>query len=257
MLRNEARIIISCVTPSRCASINWQTRHAPAGVGQVLVLVDCAEFGQAPVAVTDGARVRRLDERKLVHFTELESEHAQDHAGQRRAQDFRIAVLRPRVEIFFVVQAHADSRTDAAAAALALLGSCLRDRLDVQALKLVALRVALDARGAGINHIADARHGQRGLRDIGGEDDAANRARLEHSILFVGRKARVQRQDFGRAIVAPRQCQVSVANLALAGQEDQCIAARVLARDFIECGDDLLALGQVVALGNGVRVFFP
>ena len=53
---------------------------------------------------------------------QVERRHAQDHGGQRRAQDFRIGVRRARVEILLVVQAHADAVLHAAAAAGALVG---------------------------------------------------------------------------------------------------------------------------------------
>ena len=54
----------------------------------------------------------------------------------------------------------------------ALVGRRLRDLLDLQLLDLVAEAVALDAREPGVDHVADARHGQRGLGDVGREHDA-------------------------------------------------------------------------------------
>ena len=64
------------------------------------------------------------------------------------AQDFRIGVARPRLEIGLRIQAVADAGGDAAAAALALVGAGLRDRLDVQAVELLPRAVALDPRHA-------------------------------------------------------------------------------------------------------------
>ena len=68
---------------------------------------------------------------------------------------------------------------DAAAAAGALVRRRLADRLDLQLLDLVAVAVALDARHAGVDHVADARHRQRGLGDVGRQHDAARAVRLE------------------------------------------------------------------------------
>ena len=117
--------------------------------------------------------------------------------GQRGAQDFRIGVTRTRLEVGFGIQAVADAGGDAPAAALALVGAGLRDRLDVQAVELLPRAVALDPRRARVDHVADARHGQRGLGDIGGQHDAALRCRDEHAVLVARRQPRVQRQHFG------------------------------------------------------------
>ena len=61
----------------------------------------------------------------------------------------------------------------------------LADRLDRQLLDLAAKAVALDARRAGVDHVADARHRQRGLGDVGGEHDAARAVRREHLVLLL------------------------------------------------------------------------
>ena len=52
----------------------------------------------------------------------------------------------------------------------------LRDLLDLQQRRLVAHAVALDAREPGVDHVADAGHGERRLGDIGREHDAPARA---------------------------------------------------------------------------------
>jgi hypothetical protein len=99
--------------------------------------------------------------------------HAQDDGGQRGAQDFRLGELGPLQEFLLVVQADAHAIGHAAATAGALVGGRLRDRLDLQLFDLVAVAVALHARQAGIHHVADAGHGQRGLGHVGGQHDAA------------------------------------------------------------------------------------
>jgi hypothetical protein len=73
----------------------------------------------------------------------------------------------------FFVQADADAVGHAAATAGALVGGRLRDRLDLQLLDLVAVAVALHARQAGVDHVADAGHGQRGLGHVRRQHDAA------------------------------------------------------------------------------------
>ena len=88
-------------------------------------------------------------------------------------------------EIGLVVEADADAVGDAAAAAGALVRRGLADRLDRQLLDLAAKAVALDARRAGIDHVADAGHGQRGLGDVGREHDAARAVRREDLVLLL------------------------------------------------------------------------
>jgi hypothetical protein len=79
-------------------------------------------------------------------------------AGERRAQHLGIgeapaAVRNPSSPYR---RMHTPSLHPTAAAG-ALVGRRLRYRLDLQLLDLVAVAVALDARRAGIHHIADAR----------------------------------------------------------------------------------------------------
>ena len=73
---------------------------------------------------------------------------------------------------------------DPPAAAGALVGRGLADRLDRQPLHLGAHRVARDAGDAGVDDVADAGDGQRGLGDVGGQHDAAPGVRGEDAVLL-------------------------------------------------------------------------
>ena len=83
------------------------------------------------------------------------------------------------------------------AAALALVGAGLADRLDRQPLHLGAVAVAGDAGGAGVDDVPDAGDGQGGLGDVGGQHDAAAAVRLEDAVLLGVGQPGVQRQDLG------------------------------------------------------------
>ena len=110
-------------------------------------------------------------------------------------------------EVLLVVEPDADAVGDAAAAAGALVRRGLADRLDRQLLDLAAVAVALDARRAGVDHVADARHGQRGLGHVGGQHDAAARCAASKTRVLLGlRQPREQRQhlDAGRMVLAQR-----------------------------------------------------
>ena len=228
--------------------VHRQPCHLPADRGQAALAVDRAQLGQLLPAIGDGALVGRLQERKVLDPAQAQLQHAQDHPGQAGAADLRIGELRARLEIGFAVQAVADAFGHAPAAALALVGAGLRDGLDMQAVELVARAVALDAGEARIDHVADARHGQRGLGHVGGQHDAPVRPRVEHAVLVLVGQARVQRQHLGIAVLAALQRLVRVADLALAGQEDQHVAACVQPGDLVDGADDGLVDGAFACL---------
>ena len=225
-------------------------RALPALVGQS----DRAEFTQLLPAIGDGARVWRLQKRELLDVPQAQRQHPQDHPGQRRPADFRIGVFQPRSEVRFGIDPQAHARRDPPAAAGALVGAGLADRFDMQAVQFLARAVALDPGHAGIDHIVDARHGQRSLGHVGGQHDPPLRAGMEHAVLVFGRQARVQRQDFGVAIFAPLQRLVRIADFALAGQEDQGVADALVFLNFVAGGDD--AIEQRAFARNGVRFTF-
>ena len=117
------------------------------------------------------------------------------------------------------VEPDADAVGRAPAAALALVGRRLRDRLDRQPLDLQAGRVAADARRARVHDVADPGHGERGLGDVGGEHDAAAGVGREDAVLLGGGQPRVQRQDLDVGAQPSAQRVGRVADLALAAEE--------------------------------------
>jgi hypothetical protein len=70
-----------------------------------------------------------------------------------------------------------------------------RSRKSSSEYRRMAMAVAADARHAGVDHGADAGHGQRGLGHVGGQHDAPPARGPEHAFLLMLRQARVQRQD--------------------------------------------------------------
>ncbi len=208
------------------ARIDRQLRQFAPPRRQVVVLVDGGEFRQQLVAVGDRPARRRLHERELARFAELQRLHAQDHRRQRGAQHLRVGELRPLAELRFVVQADADARGDPAAAAGPLVGRRLRDRLDAQLFDLVAVRVALHARQPGVDDEADAGHGERGFGDVGRQHDApAGGAGPKHALLLFDRQPRIQRQDLGGRRMVLAQRLGRLADFALPRQKDEHVAA--------------------------------
>jgi hypothetical protein len=215
------------------------------------------EFEQQLVTVADRLARRRLEEGKILDVAQTQRLHAQDHAGQRRAHDLRVGVRRPQGEILLFVEADAHPRRHPAAAPGTLVGRSLGDLLDLQLLDLVAIRVALDARQPRIDDVADSRHGQRGLGDVGRQHDAAADVRLEDAALLLGRQAGKQGQDLGVRRVVLAQRLGRLADLALARQEDQHVARPDAMQLVAGVGDRIVEIALVVGCGVARRVLRP
>ena len=154
------------------------------------------------------------------------------------------------VEVVLGVEPDADAVGDAAAAPGALVRAGLADLLDRQPLHLEPPRVAGDPGDAGVDDVADAGHGQRGLGDVRGQHDPAAGVRGEHAVLLGGGQPRVQRQDLGVAEVPLAQRVGGVADLALAGQEDEDVAVPFA----LQLGDGVADGLELVAVGIGLGV---
>ena len=79
------------------------------------------------------------------------------------------------------------------------------------------------------------------------------RARLEHAVLLGGGEARVEGEHVervGRAVGQRVQRVGGVADLALAGEEDEDVASRPLAAQFLDGVEDAVEL--VPVLGTGI-----
>ena len=194
--------------------------------------VERAELLEQLDAVADVAVVRRVDEGELLDLAEPGRGHLEDDGGEVRPQDLCVRELRTGVEVVLGVEPDADAVAGTAAAALALVGAGLADPLDGEALHLGAVAVAGDAGRAGVDHVLDAGDREGGLGDIGREDDPAAGVRLEDPVLLGVREARVEGEDLGEAELLLDQRVGGVADLALAGEEDQDVA-RPLALELV------------------------
>ncbi len=232
---------------ARLTGVHRQPREHPSHLGQPQRAASVrtslgphrAQFGEQSHAVADRARVGRLDKGEGGHVIgpghHPHGDHLQQHGRERGAQYLRLGELGPAREVLLAVQADRDAVGQAPGASRALVGARLRDGLDGQALHLGGLGVARDAGSAGIDHVVDAGHGERGLGHIRGQHDAARGMRLEDPMLFGGAQARVQGQQFhglrvARALVpramrarpqVPGQGIGGIPDLPLAGQEDE------------------------------------
>ena len=210
----------------RHARIDRQPRHDLPVLREAPLVVDGAEQVQELIGVGHRLRRRRVDERELVDGAEPQRFEPQQHAREPGAQDLGLRERGPRREVLLGVEPHADAGRETAAAARPLDRVRLRDRLDTQALHAMPRAVAADAREPGIDDVADARHGQRRLGDVGREHDARRLAGLEDPPLPRRREARIERQQLVALRAEPRERVLGVADPALAGQEHEHVADR-------------------------------
>ena len=93
----------------------------------------------------------------------------------------------------------------------------------------------------GVDHVAHARHGDRRLGHVGGEDDPPAAVRPERPLLLGGRQAGVQRQDVGVGQLLVGEGGGGVADLALAAQEHEDVAG-ALPPQLVDRGPDAVDL---------------
>ena len=150
-------------------------------------------------AIFDVATIGRVYEREVLDLAEADGSHLEDDGGQVRAQDLRLGKWPAGVKIVLRVEPHTDAGAEAAAAAGALVGRRLRNLFYRQPLDFGAAAIAGDAGAAGVDDVADARHGQGSFGHVRGENDPAAAVSLEDPVLFGGRKTAEQWQDFDPA----------------------------------------------------------
>ncbi len=206
------------------ARIDRQAGEAAPQVREPIALVERAQLAQRVLPVGDHPPGRWIQERELAHVAESQGLHAQDHARKVAAEDLGGRVGLAAVEVLFLVESQARARPEPAASARALAGRRLRDALDGKPLDARPRAVAAQPGQPRIDHESDARHGERGLSDVGGQHDAPLRRRLEDALLLGCRQPRVQRQHLQAVVVAPAQDAGGGADLPLAAQEDENVA---------------------------------
>jgi hypothetical protein len=130
------------------ARVQRQARQLRAHRRELVVVVHRAQFVEQLVAVGDGAPRGRSMKGKSSTTPRCSDFMRRITPGQRGAQDLGVGEARPAGEVLLVVEADADAVGHPAAAAGALVGGGLADRLHQQLFHLAAETVALDARGA-------------------------------------------------------------------------------------------------------------
>ena len=222
---------------------------------QAVVVKNSAEFIEQLKPVRDGLGPRSLQKRKVRHIAQAQRHHAQNDTRQGAAQYLGFGEARTSVEVFLVVQADANAIGHTATSTRPLIGRRLADGLDQELLHLASEAVALDPGHPRVNHIANARHGERGFGHIGGQHDAGCATGFEHTFLLGLRESSKERQHLhmaGVGVVRQVAAQVfgGISNFTLTWQKHQDVAARRTCPQFVHRVRDGVA--QVV-----FAAFFP
>ena len=191
-----------------------------------------------------------------VDVAEPQRHHLEDHAREVRPQDLRRRETLAATVVVLFEQTDADAVGNPSAASLPLLRRRLGDRLDGQKLHAATRAVPADPRAAGIDDVANARHRERRLRDVGRQDDPATAVGLEDAALVRGGEPGEERQDLRVRRMVLTQVLGRLANLPLAGEEHEDVAGP-LGRELVDRVEDrgrppAVLLVRIVALGRSV-----
>ena len=138
-----------------------------------------------------------------------------------------------------------------------MVGCGLRNRLDQQLLHLATEGIALHPGRASVNDVSDARNRERGFRHVGGQHDAPPRMAVEDTVLLGLGQAREQRQHLGaaqhrRMLQVLAQVVGRLADLALAGQKDQDVAALAAGPELVHAIGNRIVEIEVLLLLEGL-----
>ncbi len=219
--------------------------------GAFLARVDGVEFLEKRDAISDRTAVGRVDEGEALDVAEPDRRHLQDDRCQAGPLDLGLGEGVASVEVGLGIEANADAGTESPTSTGPLVRRRLRHFLDGKPLHLGAAVEPRDPGETGVDHVANARNGERGLGDVGGQHDPASRVRLEDPLLLGRGQPRIQRDDFGVAKLGVGQRFGCVSDLTLARTEDEHVAF-ALALEFSHGIDD--RLGLVANLGVFVTV---
>ena len=136
--------------------------------------------------------------------------------------DLGLGVGRTLLELIFGIEPNADPGAETARTACPLQGLRLADGLDEQLLNLAPIPIPLHAGEARVDHITNARHGERGLGKVGGQHHPTPPPGPKDPVLVgLGQPAK-ERQQLHLRVEATIPPGIDHGpNLALSGQKDE------------------------------------
>jgi hypothetical protein len=124
--RDDERLRHAAAIPRRLEDaadprIERQLRELAPARGQRTGRIDGVQFLQQLVAIRNGARRRRLDERKSFTAPSIPATPSAGSPTQASCGEFRIGITRPRAKSSSIVEAYADAVGNSAASPRALI----------------------------------------------------------------------------------------------------------------------------------------
>ena len=196
-----------------------------AGFELIVDSLQRAQVGEQFLRVGEGLFLGRFEPAERAQVLHPGGFQGQDHLGQVQALDLGEFLLRTMRVLLLRPEPPAQARRSAAGAPGALVGRGAADLLDQQGVDAAIRIVARNARQAAVDHTPDAVNGQRGLGDVGGDDDLALIVAGHGGVLVARRQFAVQReQDEAAGLVATPDGLDRLGNLEAARHEDQHVA---------------------------------
>ena len=159
---------------ARVARVDWKRQHAPSQWGdRAGGVVDGAQVGEQRLRAFQRARIGRFEPAECFHVIDAARLEREDHLGKIEPFHFGKFLGSALVLLMRGPEAQAMARRGAAGATGALVGRGAADFFDEQCVDAAVGIVARNTRQAAVDHQAHAVDGERGLRDVGGDDDLA------------------------------------------------------------------------------------
>ena len=228
--------------------INRQAGQITAQGRQFTLLVEGSQFLQQRVASADGHRGRRIEEREGLDVAEARGLHAQDDLSQVGPLDFGLRERRPRFVVLLGIKPNANTRLNTTRPSFALVGAALRHRFDREPPRTGASVVAAHPDQTGVDDEADARNGERGLGNVGGDDHLATGRRTENLLLITGTQPPEERNHLRLGAQSSLDQVRAFADVAFTGQEDEHVAhARLVEQPLALTGGrvDKVGVGRI------------
>ena len=150
------------------------------------------KHAQQLVGLGETSCLRGLEPREALQVAPRERSHREHRFTELDAHQLRVVLLRAHPLLALRPQPTAEpgSLTACAAAPLGCRGE--RDRFRAERVEAGARVTAQDTSEAAVDHGAHAIDRDRGLRDVGRDDDLAAPARANGAVLLFGRQLAVQ-----------------------------------------------------------------
>ena len=226
--------------------INGQAGQITAQGRQLTLLIEGSQFLQHRVAPANGHRGRRIEEREGLDVAEARGLHAQNHLSQVGPLDFGLGKRAARFEVLLGIQPDANTGLDTTRPSFALVGAALRHRFDREPPRTGAGIVAAHPDQTGVDDEADARNGERGLGNVGGDDHLATGRRTENLLLIAGTQPPEERNHLRFGAQSPLDQVRTFADVAFTGQEDEHVTCAGLIEETLT-----LTGGRVDKIGVG------